>query len=506
MADEATQGVEAFNLRAAGLRQEAAYNALRGVYGDIAGDPDAALKMQSYTEQQQEFPLKLQTEQRANTAGNALVDKYGPQAGDPDAWVKAQEASTNQQDQQRLAGYRALKMLQDNVDPKTGAVDGAAYDKLVGKNADMLGLSPDHVSGLREMVTQPGGAQHLDTIEQALLGPVKMSGAPTYGVGPDGKPVLIQRDQYGNPNVTGLGDNTPVAVTNAAANTSKAASAAENANTGAFRANTYAANQTFGATSGPAAAGAPAAAPAAGGGISPQTIEAFVAKHGGNVDAAIQAAPNDKAALAIADYYSQKAKANGGGAAAAPVEIPPAIANLPMKGRQMAINAAQSLTNQATNLTNMNTLLDSTERMVSPFTAGTGSLLKDLPGSAQANLKANLATLKAQGLTAWINSLKNGQGQTGIGRVLQSEANAASQMYGNMEQDQSAKQLAFHLKLFRNSVNQLFTHAQAAYKAQWGVDPYSAIGMTPPTTQPNAPPAQAATKTYSYDPKTGLLQ
>jgi hypothetical protein len=97
-------------------------------------------------------------------------------------------------------------------------------------------------------------------------------------------------------------------------------------------------------------------------------------------------------------------------------------------------------------------------------------------------LKANLATLKAQGLMAWIGSLKNAQGQTGIGRVLQSEANAASNLYGNMEQDQSAKQLAFHAQLFRQTVNKLYQHANQSYTAFYGVAPHVAAGTEDPMT------------------------
>jgi hypothetical protein len=165
---------------------------------------------------------------------------------------------------------------------------------------------------------------------------------------------------------------------------------------------------------------------------------------------------------------------------------PQALFNrLPPKGRQQAIGAASQIVNQGTQLNSSLQVLNQVDKQISPYTAGSGSLLKSLPGSAQADLKANLATLKAQGLTAWINSLKNGQGQTGIGRVLQSEANAASNLFGNMEQDQSAKQLQFHAQLFRQAVTRLYSHANSAYQQQYGVLPHEAAG----TSDPMAPPA-----------------
>jgi hypothetical protein len=94
--------------------------------------------------------------------------------------------------------------------------------------------------------------------------------------------------------------------------------------------------------------------------------------------------------------------------------------------------------------------------------------LAHLPGSQATNIKRNLETIKAQGLMSWIASLKNSQGQTGIGRVLQSEANTAQALYGNMEQDQDAHQLKYHLQLFRRSVNSLLDHAETGFRTFYG--------------------------------------
>lgn len=161
---------------------------------------------------------------------------------------------------------------------------------------------------------------------------------------------------------------------------------------------------------------------------------------------------------------------------------------LPMKGRSAAISQATQLSNQASNLSNTNKIIDQVAGQITPYTAGTGSLLKDLPGTAQKDLQANLATLKAQGLTSWIQSLKNQQGQTGVGRVLQSEANAAMNLYGNMEQDQSAKQLQFHLSLFKQAVNNLAAHARAGFTQMYGKSPEGALGLPEATSGTGSAP------------------
>ena len=196
-------------------------------------------------------------------------------------------------------------------------------------------------------------------------------------------------------------------------------------------------------------------------------------------------------------------------AAAAQPGATPIVGNaafqaLPEKGRVQTIGQAQHLADQGSNLKTVSQVLDQVDQQISPFTAGAGSLIKDLPGTAQANLKANLATLSAQGLTAWIQSLKNAQGQTGVGRVLQSEANAAMKLYGNMEQDQTAKQLAFHSQLFRTAVTNLYNHARQGFKTTWGAEPEEILNgrPNPPGTTANG----GGGKTYTFDPKTGTLQ
>jgi hypothetical protein len=304
------------------------------------------------------------------------------------------------------------------------------------------------------MLAQPGGAQHLDNVAQSLIGPTKVTGALAYGVGPDGQPIAISHDQYGNIHQQALGGTAPTSVItaqtgqrNAGTGEFRAQTGRINATTGRMREGIYAANQPFGAEN--PISGTP------------------VAPNNGPVPSAVPAAPGP----------------------------PPntLFSRLPPKGKAAAIGQATSIVNTGTNLANTNQIIGNVLKQISPYTAGTGSLLKELPGSQQADLKANLATLKAQGLMSWISSLKNQNGQTGIGRVLQSEANAATNLYGNMEQDQSAKQLAFHAKLFQQTVNRLYDHSNKAFTAMYGVKPHQAIGSEEPNINGAPAPVDAAT-------------
>jgi hypothetical protein len=343
-------------------------------------------------------------------------------------------------------------MLASQADPQTGAIPSDAYDKIVRPHAELLGIDPAHVDDFGTLLSNAGGAQHLQSIMQGLIGPTKMTGSFTYGLDANGQPVAVGHDQYGNVVQRGLGGTTTVQQQRATTGAGTLAEKGrhdvvtegigqENANSNAFRANTTANNSNFGNPGGMLPQRGGTVAPAAGPVPSPGT-----APKGG-----VNTVPPDSL-----------------------------FAKLPPKGRQAAIGQATQIVNQGTNLQSTNQILDTVMKQISPYTAGTGSLLKELPGTAQTDLKANLKTLEAQGLTSWISSMKNSQGQTGIGRVLQSEAKAAMTLFGNMEQDQSAKQLAFHAQLFRNSVNSLYQHAQEGFHTMYGVDAHSAIGETAP--------------------------
>jgi hypothetical protein len=462
MADAAAEGAQAFGALSDAVRKNAAFNALAKIYGPGGG---AVQEFQS-KQAQEAAQTGLTTATTASTSATAAKT--------------TQETGYASEDHARIAHFRALTALTDSVDPKTGSVDPDVFDREVGANAADLGIdSPDKLAAIKASVTAPGGAAHLDTVRQALLGPTKVTGAPVVAQDADGNSVLINKDQYGNEVQTKLAPGVkPVAQQRedtgqqnadtalgrldvsklsqkekAAYDLIKGKIAQQNANTSAGGLNLRTNNSVFGQSSSAApagSAGAPAG-PAGGANVAnPQTP---------------------------------------GPVTGAPGTVAPLFNSLPPKGKQAAIGQAQQLVNQKTNLDNVNTILDQVDKQISPWTAGAGSTLKMLPGGVQKDLQANLATLKAQGLTSWIQSLKNAQGQTGVGRVLQSEANAAMNLYGNMEQDQSAKQLAFHAQLFRKAVNNLHATARAGFKTMYGSDPEGVIGLSNP-----APAAAAAPK------------
>lgn len=458
MADQSLEGAQAFGSLSDTIRKNTAFNALTHVYGPGGG---AVQEMQ------------------ADISGKqSKADLEAAQAGQAQALTAGEQQKTKFElsDHQRLGMYRTLTALEDSVDPKTGSVAPDEFDRIVGLAGDAFSPeSPEHIAQVKAALTAPGGAAHINTIRQALVGPTKVTGAPVVAQDAQGNSVLINKDQYGNPMQTQLAPGVvPVqqqrATTGqqnadtgvgrldvaklsqkerAAYDLVKGAIARQNADTSARSEDLRANNSVFGQSGGGAPPG-PAAGPGAG---------------------------NPQAA---------------GGVAGAPGTVAPLFNSLPPKGRQAAIGQASQLVNQKNNLTTMNSLLDTVDKQISPWTAGAGSLLSALPAAAAKDLKANLATLKAQGLTAWIQSMKNAQGQTGLGRVLQTEANAAMTLYGNMEQDQSAKQLAYHAQLFRKAVNNLYTTAHAGFKTMYGSDPEAIVGLDNSGGAPAAGAAPAA--------------
>lgn len=496
MADEAAAGATAYNERAAGLQMEMdnlrknrALDALERIYGPTAGDPADAQANQNYLASTQQDPLKTQGMALGNTAQD--LSNQGAAISNRTAGASADAAGA----------YRMAQMLRAQANEDGSIPPDVLQKTLTPDVLQTFGVDPAHNAQLLQILGSAHGADALDHISQALLGPQKTVGGVAYGTDASGHPVVILNTATGTIQRS-LNGTTPTTVQNAGTSAFRAATGRQQAITAAGRLGLAAGNAEFpalapGAT-GPTQPIAPPAPPLQTGGISPAAIDMLIKKHG-SVEDAIAATtdmPNgDNIAKAIADRWTQTHGQGGATATPQPAAIPSdsLFAKLPPKGRNEAIGGAQNIVNQASNLQTINTLLDSVDTQIGAYTTGGGSLLDKIPGTAATDLKANLASLKAAGLTAWINSLKNSKGQTGIGRVLQSEANAAMAMFGNMEQEQSAGQLRFHSQLFRRAVNNLYQHAQQAYHAQYGVAPEAALGVAPVSTTPasNRPAAPA---------------
>jgi hypothetical protein len=437
-------------------RKTAAYNALNSVYGPaIAYDPTAANNAAVADTNTQTRNDKIDASHRTNAADTALVSQYGVQAGDPEAAASDLKTSQDSLEAGRLAKYRALKILQNSVDPATNSVNPDTYGKLMGTYGKSLGLDQGAIDSLGQQLTAPGGAQHLDTIQQALIGPTNVTGAGQVVKNADGTNSVVRFDKYGNAITTDLGAKTvgqqraDTGNVNAVTGQFKAQTGRMAEQTGQYRAGVAENNSLFGARPGDSLPGDNR--PSANFG-------------GGNV------LPKPSVDLIGAG--------NPPGTVTAPQVDPKSLfATLPPKGKMAAVAAAGSITQQAAQLANTNTIIDSALKQIGPYSAGTGTLMKDLPGTVAADLKANLATLKANGQMAWIASMKNSNGSIPGGRLLVSEAKNAETIFGAMEQDQSPKQLAFHMQLFKQAVNNLQAHSRQVYQAQYGVSPEGALGQ-----------------------------
>lgn len=148
---------------------------------------------------------------------------------------------------------------------------------------------------------------------------------------------------------------------------------------------------------------------------------------------------------------------------------------LPPKGRQMAVDSARTIVNGDNQLQNIDGQISNIKTMIGPMSIGVAAATKGIPGTPAYNMQAGLHTLASAGLTTWLNSMKNSAGQTGIGRVLQSEVSAAQASFASLDQGQSEEQFRYHIGLFQKQVHQVQATARAAYKQQYGVDPNTAV-------------------------------
>ncbi len=415
---------------------------------------------QSFTEGFNSAQNVVDTE-RKNAAYNALQKVYGDQAGDPQsagmlantsiAQQKAQQENQANLQQQGLMTARLLKgMVDSGVDP------AQAFDK-VAPLLPSLGVDPAHVAPFKQVfVNAP--AQTIDHIVQALQGPTQVTGAPIMVQNPDGTYGAVKTDKFGN--VIPL--NLPAGAQPTAPvqgeqrigvqqgrldetgrhNRANEGIAQQRANTGAFSAASAAANRDFAPDGvGPATTTAPQGTP--------------------------QAAPQQRP-------QAQPSAAQG---------VP--FAHLTPKGRQGAIDSASNIKTMGTYVDNADTLAKSMYSQIAPYSTGVGALASYVPGSTATNLDHNAATLRGLAAQLVIQGMKNAKGQTGMGRILQSEYQNFTSMLGNLDLKQSPAQYRQHLDLAIQSIHKLYNISNRSFSQKYGVSADEALGA--PRQQAPAP-------------------
>lgn len=222
-------------------RKTAAYNALRAVYGDVAGDPDAAVKMQDYgyneqanpvkleglrlgnegqvltnerTAQDNSYnalanPLKIQDLQLGNQRSQQVIDQGNQsfpleqeQRQASIASTRASTASTNQAtaskaaEQQRAAGLAMVTAL-EGVAAQGGDV-GGLFDRFAPVIAQMEGVDVAHLGPLRAAIIQDP-QRSLAYLKNGLMSggaSTGLQGTPQTYI--DGKGQVFQRQTFKN--------------------------------------------------------------------------------------------------------------------------------------------------------------------------------------------------------------------------------------------------------------------------------------------------------------------
>ena len=160
------QAQAAWDAQQAEFRRRAAYNALNRMYGPVAGDPDAALKMQSYDFNRQMQPLQLQNQQLTNQAVESrenYLTQSRPLLLENQRLSNAGQGITNnfnseKLDQAKLTtdGQRALQVhgvlggALDSLGADLNGVDdpnqrGALFDQAIARVAPLVGADPQAI-------------------------------------------------------------------------------------------------------------------------------------------------------------------------------------------------------------------------------------------------------------------------------------------------------------------------------------------------------------------------
>ena len=441
------------------VQKQAAYNALNKIYGPaIAYDPSRAIQATSAEAATANLPNVLAAQQAKAAALTQAQKDFGASAGNPEA---QQQNLANQEtagSAQRQAQFRGIQLLKASVPQGQDSVDPATFDKVVGTNRATLGLTDDNsYNAFKAQVTAPGGAQHLDTIGQALLAPLKVTGAPVVAKDAQGNSVFLNRDQYGGMMQTPLAPGVvPVAQQRADTGNYNALTRRAGESVQDFRARVYAANQAYQAPG--------SQAPAQPGRTLPGDNRPSADRSGGNT------LPAPSTDLIHAGNPP-------GTKTAAPVDP---LARWPVgsAARENVLAGANQVESLGTNFDNANVVAGQVRQQLSPYTTGAGSMLvKDLPGTVQNDLRHNLQTLTTQAATGNLAAQKNAKGSTGLGRVLQAEWNAFGQMSGNMAQDQTVGQLLTHLNLLQDTLANGYARSSGSFKSEYNVDSRAALGL-----------------------------
>jgi hypothetical protein len=518
-------------------RQSKAYNALAQVYGPEAGDPDLAAKLQTNYFNRQMDPLKVQSQDLTNQGDitkNATATFDLDQAkntANREAGVRVlnllkshvkPDGSVDPNDFDSTVTPDMQKLL--NIQPdQAAALRGMLSQKGGSAHLDLIESSlmlPTKVSGAGTVVLNPDGKTYsivkTDQFNNAISTPI--NGTPALAAaaltGAGAKAVTADTAVHtagarDNNSAAGPGDAAPLPGPTPRAPGMPASDGGATAIPGSTITGTPAVAAPPSAAAGadgripllpngqaPPSATAPsivtggaspvtarrmADATTPGGTLpsdqaapTPAAIDAKIAQMG--IDGALKSAKTGAEYNAIAARYNA---VQGHGGPVKPVTPPSAFDKLPhgSVARGNALFDAQSIADMTARNGNIHSIIDSTIPQINAYSAGTGSWLKVLPASLSRNLQENLETIKGMGFLTAVSGMKNAKGQTGTGRLLQSEVPMLQKAFGNVDQDQSVSQLLFHLKLFRAAVDGAVARSRGRFTSQWGTSPEHALGL-----------------------------
>ena len=466
MADALQAGANFVNSLYNSARKTAQYNALNQQFGPgIAYDPQQA--QQAAAADVSMNTIGTQEQQKQAELSNTQAELPIKQAQAKNINVQAQTGQTSLDTD---AALRGTKMLGAIAGPD-GSIDAASARHVLSNPA--YNLTPEQIDATvaklgtprqfdsNGKVVSPGGVDTLNDMSQALMSGGKVTGGTTAVMNPDGTTTLYRGTSRGGEVATNIGQSTtaplaaiPIRQQTANASTSRAASAAQNANTNTYNAGTRANNTPYGAAPGTTLPG-----------------------------------------------YNNRSSANFGGGNTLPAPTvdkigagnPPGTVTAPavpqLSGKPLATRTsqAQMVINANQNYTTANQMLSQLQQQANGYTTGAGSWTDWVRGSAAANLRANAQALRGQVGAAIISSMKNAQGQMGF-RMTNAEFNTLTDSLGALGNEQSAAQFKQHLGYVANAIRAFNQSMNGGFKQQFQTDPYSALGIN----NSNAAPANKA--------------
>lgn len=143
-----------------------------------------------------------------------------------------------------------------------------------------------------------------------------------------------------------------------------------------------------------------------------------------------------------------------------------------LEKEQGTVQAEKALSDYAAQAVNIDNQINKAIDQVSNWTAGAGSVLSNIPGTAAADLEATLSTVQADAAFSRLQAMRDASKTGGaLGQVSERELSLLQNAMVALSQSQSPEQLKQNLENYKTVRKNAFQNVQSAFEKDYGYKP-----------------------------------